>query len=53
MFIWELSLALWMTFKGFRKDAPLMLEAAAEDQALDGPPDQIRSVGIASKAGAA
>ena len=31
IFIWELSLGLWMTFKGFRKDAPLMIEAAAED----------------------
>ena len=29
IFFWELSLGLWMTFKGFRKDAPLMLEAAA------------------------
>lgn len=28
IFFWELSLGLWMTFKGFRKDAPLMLEAA-------------------------
>jgi hypothetical protein len=25
IFIWELSLGLWMTFKGFRKDAPLMI----------------------------
>ena len=31
IFVWELSLGLWMTFKGFRKDAPLMVEAAAED----------------------
>ena len=34
IFIWELSLGLWMTFKGFRKDAPLMVEAAAEDAEL-------------------
>ncbi len=26
-----------MTFKGFRKDAPLMVEAAAEDASLVGP----------------
>ena len=31
IFIWELSLGLWMTLKGFRKDAPLMVEAAAMD----------------------
>jgi hypothetical protein len=54
IFIWELSLGLWMTFKGFRKDAPLMVEAAAEDAALAGttsttPP----SNGVASPAGAA
>jgi hypothetical protein len=30
IFFWELSLGLWMTFKGFRKDAPLMVEAAAQ-----------------------
>jgi hypothetical protein len=30
IFFWELSLGLWMTFKGFRKSAPLMVEAAAE-----------------------
>ncbi len=30
IFIWELSLGLWMTFKGFRKEAPLMVEAAAQ-----------------------
>jgi hypothetical protein len=35
IFIWELSLGLWMTFKGFRKDAPLMVEAAAETASLD------------------
>jgi hypothetical protein len=36
IFVWELSLGLWMTFKGFRKDAPLMVEAAAEAPSLDG-----------------
>lgn len=29
MFVWELSLGLWMTFKGFRREAPLMVEAAS------------------------
>jgi uncharacterized protein DUF4386 len=54
IFIWELSIGLWMTFKGFRKDAPLMVEAAAEDSSLDGSASVIRSsIGVASKAGAA
>jgi hypothetical protein len=55
IFFWELSLGLWMTFKGFRKDAPLMVEAAAEAAAS---PDESAtvnrsSIGVASKAGAA
>jgi hypothetical protein len=54
IFIWELSLGLWMTFKGVRKDAPLMIEAAAADASLVGsssttPP----SIGVVSPAGAA
>ena len=54
IFIWELSLGLWMTFKGFSKDAPLMVEAAAEDEALDGSPSVPRSsIGVAAPAGAA
>jgi hypothetical protein len=32
IFFWELSIGLWMTFKGFRKDAPLMIEAAESDR---------------------
>jgi hypothetical protein len=28
IFAWELSVGLWMTLKGFRKDAPIMVEAA-------------------------
>jgi hypothetical protein len=31
IFVWELAVGLWMTFKGFRKEAPLMVEAAAAD----------------------
>jgi uncharacterized membrane protein (Fun14 family) len=54
IFVWELSLGLWMTFKGFRKDAPLMVEAAAEDASLVGPATPLPSRPIvAPKAGAA
>jgi hypothetical protein len=54
IFIWELSLGLWMTFKGFRKDAPLMVEAAAEDATLGGSTGAAHpSIGVASTAGAA
>jgi uncharacterized protein DUF4386 len=59
IFFWELSLGLWMTFKGFRKDAPLMLEAADNDAAADatstGDSASVSrpSIGVASKAGAA
>jgi hypothetical protein len=54
IFFWELSLGLWMTFKGFRKEAPLMLEAAAEAASPDGSATVTRSsIGLASKAGAA
>ena len=54
IFFWELFLGLWMTFKGFRKDAPLMIEAAAEAaspavSASDGG----SLIGAASKAGVA
>jgi Domain of unknown function (DUF4386) len=55
IFFWELSLGLWMTFKGFRKDAPLMVEAAAEDETnlVDSPSATRSSIGIASEAGVA
>jgi Domain of unknown function (DUF4386) len=54
IFIWELSLGLWMTFKGFRKEAPLMIEAAAEATELDDSSSVApRSLGIATGAGAA
>ena len=54
IFIWELSLGLWMTFKGFRKDAPLMIEAAAEAASVDRPAGASRRVtGTATTAGAA
>jgi hypothetical protein len=41
-FIWELAIGLWMTFKGFRTTAPIVVEAAASPQ-----------VALATKAGAA
>ncbi len=36
IFFWELTLGLWMTFKGFNRSAPLMVEAAAQAASLDG-----------------
>ncbi len=54
IFFWELSVGLWMTFKGFRKDAPLMVEAAAAAASPDGSASVTRpSIGAASKVGAA
>jgi hypothetical protein len=54
IFFWELAIGLWMTFKGFRKDAPLMVEAAAESAASTNPASVTRtSIGVASEAGAA
>lgn len=51
IFLWELSLGLWMVFKGFRKEAPIMIEAAAEAAAEASPSRS--SIGVASPAGAA
>jgi hypothetical protein len=58
IFFWELFLGLWMTFKGFRKEAQLMVEAAAEAAAdaasLDGSQIVTRSsLGVTAKAGVA
>jgi Domain of unknown function (DUF4386) len=54
IFLWELSLGLWLVFKGFRQDAPIMAEAAGEDPRHRGRAGASRSsVGVASKAGAA
>ena len=30
IFVWELGLGLWLTFKGFNRSAPLMIAAAAD-----------------------
>ena len=52
IFLWELSLGLWMTFKGFRKEAPLM--AAAEAQSPHGSAPAVPSpIAVATAAGAA
>ena len=54
IFFWELSLGLWMTFKGFRKESPLMVEAAAGAVDPAAAATITRpSVGTAAKAGAA
>jgi len=54
IFFWELSLGLWMTFKGFRKDAPLVIEAAGAASSRVGSTHvTAAAIGIASKAGAA
>ncbi len=54
IFLWELLLGLWLVFKGFRKDAQLMVQAAAESAGDDGSASLARSsIGVASKAGAA
>jgi hypothetical protein len=36
IFLWELFLGLWLTFKGFQRSAPLMVEAAAQAASPDG-----------------
>jgi len=56
IFFWELSLGLWMTFKGFNRSAPIIVAAAevAATMSADGGGSVTRpSVGVASKAGAA
>jgi len=54
IFFWELSLGLWMTFKGFQRSAPLMVEAAAQAAHPDGSATAVpAAASIAAKAGAA
>jgi Domain of unknown function (DUF4386) len=54
IFLWELLLGLWLVFKGFRKESPLMVEAAAAAPLPDPSASVARSsIGAASKAGAA
>ena len=50
IFLWELLLGLWLVFGASRKDAPLMVEAAAEEASLDGTASVTRSpIGVASE----
>jgi hypothetical protein len=35
IFLWELTLGLWLVFKGFKPSAPIMVEAAATEGRLD------------------
>jgi hypothetical protein len=52
--VWEFSLGLWLTFKGFRKEAPLMIEAAAMSGGHQPSTSQARTaVAATAKAGAA
>jgi hypothetical protein len=37
IFVWELGLGLWLTFKGFNSSAPLMVAAAADSSGAGGP----------------
>ncbi len=54
IFVWELSLGLWMTLKGFRRSVPLMIEAAAETALLaESAATPPSTVGVAPQAGAA
>jgi hypothetical protein len=52
IFIWELALGLWMTFKGFRASA--VAELYADSETETGPVATVSaSAGFAAKAGAA
>lgn len=54
IFAWELSLGLWLVFKGFKASAPLMIAAADQAGTLAGPATAQPSRTIVSaKAGAA
>ena len=54
IFVWELGLGLWLTFKGFKASAPLMIAAAARSDTPDGPATALPSrTVVAAKAGAA
>jgi hypothetical protein len=54
MFVWELALGLWMTFKGFNRSATLMVEAAAGAASTDGSATSARApIAVSAKAGTA
>ena len=52
IFVWEFSLGLYLTFKGFKSSAPLMVEAAARSNGPDGSAASLRPV-VATGAGPA
>jgi hypothetical protein len=54
IFFWELFLGLWLTFKGFQRSAPLMVQAAAQAASLDGSATAVPSrSSVAATAGVA
>jgi hypothetical protein len=54
IFFWELSLGLWMAFKGFNRSAPIVAAAIAEADAPDASPATVPAhAAVAAKAGAA
>jgi hypothetical protein len=53
IFVWELALGLWMTFKGFNRSAPMLAETAAEAGSPVAPAMAIPSRTLLPKAGAA
>jgi hypothetical protein len=54
IFAWELGLGLWLTFKGFKASAPLMIAAADRTRTLDGAATALPSrTVVAAEAGAA
>jgi hypothetical protein len=54
IFVWELTLGLWMTFKGFKRSAPIVAAAIAEgERAVRSTTIGASQPGITSTAGAA
>jgi uncharacterized protein DUF4386 len=54
IFVWELGLGLWLTFKGFKSSAPLMIAAATASASPAGPATAMSSrPTVATEAGAA
>lgn len=53
IFIWELSLGLWMTFKGFNPNAPILAASAVDAGQSDARVEALASTQSVAKAGAA
>jgi hypothetical protein len=52
--LWELSLGLWLTFKGFNRSSPLLADISAEAAGPQRPaPAASPGIAVAPKAGAA